>query len=75
MKEIIKGFLFDLDAQHPLSLELRFAISGIIKSLRERAACSRKRKLACLQYAKKTSHSLKLFKIISNSILRNEVKL
>ena len=75
MKEIIKGFLFDLDAQHPLSSELRFAISGIIKSLRERAACSRKRKLACLRYAKKTSHSLKLFKIRSNSIFRNEVKL
>ena len=53
MKEIIKGFLFDLDAQHPLSSEWRFAISGIIKSLRERAACSRKRKLACLKYAKK----------------------
>lgn len=32
MKEIIKGFLFDLDAQHPLPSELRFAISGIIKS-------------------------------------------
>lgn len=63
MKEIIKGFLFDLDAQHPLSSELRFAISGIIKSLRERAACSRKRKLACLQYAKK---NFSLVKVVQN---------
>ena len=63
MKEIIKGFLFDLDAQHPLSSELRFAISGIIKSLRERAACSRKRKLACPKYAKK---NFSLVKVVQN---------
>ena len=63
MKEIIKGFLFDLDAQHPLSSEWRFAIIGIIKSLRERAACSRKRKLACLQYAKK---NFSLVKVVQN---------
>lgn len=63
MKEIIKGFLFDLDAQHPLSSGLRFAISRIIKSLRERAACSRKRKLACFKYAKK---NFSLVKVVQN---------